>query len=175
MVTSALTTLAGAFSGQTRRDPPQRAQIPSATGAIAMAKDKKTAKLAAKNAREERIWNLLSQPEVLGWMMTIGGILAVQNIPFNSDRAINEMLQGAATSATVIMGMGHAGVGDLTTSIIAGLAGVASIMEGVDLPDINLMGDNALPGLTVEESREVIRKAFWQSMPFGLGYVFKFY
>ena len=69
--------------------------------------------------------------------MTIGGIYASQKIRFVPpdpenplNDVANETLQATATATSVLIGLGHAGVGDLTTSIIAGLAGVASVIEG---------------------------------------------
>ena len=171
-VSGGLGAITTAVSKQTHRIRAARPAPPaSAVAVVSQAKTTKAAKLAMKQAKNERLYDLLTQPEVLGWLMTIGGILAVQNIPFHPNKAVNEMLQGTATSATVIMGMGHAGVGDLTTSIIAGLTGVASLMGGVDLPDFSLL--EALPGLTVEETEEVARKSILQSLPMGLGYLFR--
>jgi len=81
------------------------------------------------------------------------------------------MLQATTTSASVIMGMGYAGVGDLTTAVVAGLAGVASLLEG--LPSLltlpSIADPPTLPGLSKEESKEVYRRGMWNLMPFGIG------
>lgn len=107
-----------------------RPQIESAIPAMAAA-DKKRLKILKKEAEAERLYNLLTQPEVLGLLITLGGMAASQYIPFSSDKGANEVLQATATSASVLMGLGHAGVGDLTTAIVALMAGGGSLLGGL--------------------------------------------
>lgn len=174
------TALAGAgtavrgFKDQSRREVSRPSMPESATATIALAKDRKQAKLALDNAREERLMYLLTQPEVIGWLVTIGGIAASQTIPFSSNKGVNEMIQGTATTASVLMGLGHAGVGDLTTAVVAGLAGVASVLSGISISDVISpnIDIGTLPGLTEDETKEVVRNSIWKSMPFGIGYLF---
>lgn len=128
-VGSLLPAITGAIGGQSKREVQPRPVIDSSSMAIVAAKDKKLAKLAIQNAREERLYNLLSQPEVAGFIMTMAGITAAQLIPFSQDKLANEAVQAVATSAAVLMGLGYAGVGDLTTTIVAGLAGAASLTQ----------------------------------------------
>ena len=125
---SGLSALSSVFGNQSRRDT-ERPQIASALPAIAAAPDAKRAKRIEKSADKERIYNLLSQPEVLGFMMTFAGITAAQLIPFSSNKVANEAIQATATTASVIMGMGYAGVGDLTTLTVAALAGAGSLTD----------------------------------------------
>lgn len=173
--TTALAPIASAFANQPRRPRAERKSLPSASDAIALSPNIKAAKLALKNAREERLHDIITQPEVMGWAITILGLFAVQNIPFSEEKVTNEVIQGTATTATVLMGLGHAGVGDLTTAVMAGLSGVASILAGIGIPDISSILNPDIsytfPGLNKEESKDVVRKGLLYSMPFGLGHV----
>lgn len=78
----------------------------------------------------------------------------------NGSDIANEGIQSIATMTAILMGLGQAGVGDLTTAILAGLGGVASLIEGVSLPsipDVNISPDSSwLSGLAA-------------IAPFGLG------
>ena len=145
---SVLAGAAGALGSQSKRERSPRLPIASSTSALVSAPDKRSAKIALQNAREERIYDLLSQPEVLGFAMTFAGIAAAQMVPFSEDKLANESIQAVATSCAVLMGLGYAGVGDLTTTVVAGLAGAASltqlaqdvangITEGVTAPLLN--------------------------------------
>lgn len=129
----AITSALGAFSGQSRREVVQRNKPESAINAIAAAKDIKTAKLLRKQYKDEQIMNILTQPEVLGIAMVLGGIAAANYIPLSPDPEARAFLKGIATTATVTMGLGYAGVGDLT-SLSVGLAagGGALVGELVD-------------------------------------------
>lgn len=124
-----------ALANQKKRDLPIRKEKESIVPLLAVVDKPKKRKQLIDQAREERIWDLLTQPEVIGLVMTMAGIYASQKIRFVANDAANEGLQGVATSTSILLGLGHAGVGDLTTAIIAGLAGVASVIEGV-VPDI---------------------------------------
>lgn len=117
--------------GASRVDPPA-----SVVPFMAATKDKKTLKAIKCEADKDRLMYLISQPEIVGLLVTLGGIFAAQNIRFTQDNTSNEAAQAAATSAAIIMGMGHAGVGDLTTAVFAGLGGVASLLSGVNIGDV---------------------------------------
>lgn len=137
-MTTALATLGGLFSNQSRRNV-ERQHIPSAVDSMALAKDSKTARRIAKQQREERLFALLNQPEVLGLIMLFGGIFVANNIPFSKDPEADKFLKAVATTGSVAVSMGHAGVGDMTGLSVATLAGGASLLGSlVDMPDVNL-------------------------------------
>lgn len=128
MVTAALSAIGGAFSGQTRREAPARPIVDSALPAIAAAKDLRTARLIQRAAREERLYNLISQPEVVGIAMVIGGIIAANYLPLSPDPEADALLKGVATTACVTMGLGYAGTGDLTSLSVGLAAGGATLI-----------------------------------------------
>jgi len=128
---AALPAIAGAFSNQSRTSAMvDRPRVESALPAI-LAADKKKLKKIAREADKERLYNLLTQPEVIGLLITLGGIMASQNLPFSGDPEKNEALKATATTASVLLGLGYAGVGDLTTLIIALGAGGGSLIGSV--------------------------------------------
>lgn len=144
-------TLLGAFSGQSRRDTDKaRPQYSSAAPAMAAAKDSRTANKIAKEAAQERFYTLLSQPEVLGYLMALGGLIISNKIPFSDDHEKNTVLQAISSTMTVAMGMGFAGVGDLTSLSVAMAAGGGSLIGGlvdlnVDLPNVSDIWDKLNP------------------------------
>lgn len=127
MVQALAGSVLGAFGNQSKRVV-DRQPIPSAVAVIGAAKDNKTAKRISKEADKERLYALLTQPEVLGLLLTFGGVVAANKIPFSSDPAENDLLQGIMTTASVVMGCGYAGVGDLTSLSLAIAAGGASVL-----------------------------------------------
>jgi len=138
-VAGAAGTLLGALSSQPRKEVP-RPVVDSATNALALTSDKKIQKILLKNAREERIYNLLMQPEIMGLAIFFLGLLLANNIPFSKDEQVNNYLQGIATTGSTAIGMGYAGVGDLTSLAVALAAGAASI-----IPDLNIdLGEGSL-------------------------------
>lgn len=147
---AALPAIGGLFANQSRaRGDTNRPQVESALPAIIAADKKKTNKVI-KQAEKERLYNLVTQPEVLGLLITLGGIFAAQNIPFSQNKAQNEVIQATATSAAVLLGLGHAGVGDLTTAIMAAGAGGGSLLSGGGLGGglfAALPGGNLIPNL----------------------------
>lgn len=145
---SGFSSLVGGLSSQSSRPASEKPPIQSLLPYYSIAKDKKTARELKKIAEEERLYNLITQPEVLGLLMTFVGMVAAQHIPFSQNEAANEVLQGTATSAAVLIGLGHAGVGDLTTSILAGLAGITSMFGGIT---------SGIPKVTAE-----IEKDWWK-------------
>lgn len=104
----------------------------ASTAALAVTRDPKIARLALKNAREERAYALLTDPQVLGAITVIGGILLAANVPFHHDPKTNAALQGIAATSAVLMGLGRAGCGDLTTLSIAGGTGAILALSGQD-------------------------------------------
>lgn len=95
-----------------------------------LAADKKKLCRVEKQIGNQRLYNLLLQPEVLGLLITFGGMFAANKIPFSSKKAENEALQAVAVTASVLLGLGYAGIGDLTTLIIALGAGGISALGG---------------------------------------------
>jgi len=132
MVTEAITGLLGASMNKPPKERPKRSEMPTALTLLPAIQDKKLAKIMVKEADKERLIWALTQPEVIGLLMTIAGIYASQKITFSRDKLVNEGLQAASTSASVLIGLGHAGLGDMTTAIVAGLAGLTSLLDNVD-------------------------------------------
>lgn len=133
MVQAALTTVGSAAGSallnQSRKPRVEKPDPVSALPAIAMAPDTKTRNVLRKEADKERLYNFITQPEVLGLAMTIAGIYASQRIKFSDNLITNESIQATATTASILIGLGHAGVGDLTTGIVAGVGGMASLTD----------------------------------------------
>jgi len=121
-----------AFAGQSRRDVSKdRPQIPSTALALAGVQDAKLAKKVLKAAKEDRLYALLAQPEILGFIMLLAGLAISNNIPFSGDKETNIYLQGVATTATTLLSLGYAGVGDITTTAVALMAGGGSIFGNI--------------------------------------------
>lgn len=135
-----ISAITGALSNQSRREVSGRSQTESALPVLA-ATEKKRLKRLEKQADKERLYNLLQQPEVLGLLMTLGGMLIANNIPFSSNKAENQALQSIGVTSSVLLGLGHAGVGDLTTLAIAAAAGGSSMISGIDGGGILSGGD----------------------------------
>jgi len=142
-MTQALAALGGLFGNQSRRTV-ERQPIPSAIEAMTVAKDSKHLNKLRKQAREERLLAMLNQPEVLGYIMAIGGLVIANNIPFSSNAGKNEMLQSIASSASILMGLGHAGVGDFTSLSVAVTTGAALLGTGL----IENLTEGILPDFT---------------------------
>lgn len=122
----------GSLAHQSRRDV-DRPTVPSALPTIALSADnKKAIKALERQADKDKLFYILSQPEILGMIMTVGGIYASNKIKFSDDDTTNELLHSVSTMATVLIGLGYAGVGDLTTLIAAIAAGGASVFGDVD-------------------------------------------
>lgn len=153
--------LTGALKGQSRRDLP-RPSVESANHALAVVQDKKSREKILQNAREERLFNLISQPEVLGTVLTFAGVLAANRIRFSNDKLSNGLTQGAMSSASVLMGLGYAGVGDLTTAIVALTAGIGSISDEI-FEGIGDIVDNVIPDVNIPD---VLEPGFWTKVLF---------
>lgn len=104
----------------------------TSTAAIAVA-DPRNRRAAVANAREERLHALLSDPQIMGLLVTIGGVALATNAPFHRNKVVNAQLQALTAAAAVLMGLGRAGVGDLTTLTIA--AGTAAAVAPAGLGD----------------------------------------
>ena len=123
---AALSAVTSAIGHQTRAAAPgAAARVDTSTSALALAKDRKHFRQLKKNADQERLLAVLTDPQILGLLVTFGGLAAATRIPFHPDPAVNARIQPLAGSAAVLMGLGRAGVGDLTTTAMAAAAGLA--------------------------------------------------
>lgn len=161
-MTTALSALAGtalgALGSQSRSAQATQRHQDQSTLAIAMAKDTKAAKAARENADKERLMAILMDPQIMGLLTVFGGLLAANHIPWTGDPEARARIAGVAAAAAVLMGLGRAGVGDLTTLGVATAAGVAVGMEGITPLSIARAAGGATTG--------------WQQYlppPFGLG------
>jgi hypothetical protein len=123
------TALVGALSKQSH--PVRRTRDRRPTIDINNSPSVKIAKLVKKDNEQQRLYDLLSSPEILGLAMVIGGMYAANHIEFSPDKASNAGLQGTATMTAVLMGLGHAGVGDMTSLSVAVAAGGSSVLGGL--------------------------------------------
>lgn len=160
--------LANAFSNQSRLPGasagPPSARVDTSTAAIVAAADPKTRRAAVRNAREERLYALLTDPQVMGALVVVGGLLASSRIPFHEDPVTNARLQGIAGGACVLMGLGRAGVGDMTSLAFAGGAGLAlGTSEGLggQIPEqlqIPLLAGISPPGAVALALKQLVER-----------------
>lgn len=136
MVQAALGAIGTLFGGQEKRPATPRQPVPTASTALATIHDAKQAKRITKEVDKERLLYLLTQPEVVGILTTLAGIYAANNLTFSDNEGVNAGLRSTATTASVLIGLGNANVGDLTTSIVAGLAGIFSLFGNIPEPDL---------------------------------------
>lgn len=151
MASAIIPAITGALANQSRARSSMERPITGSALPVILAADKKRLKKITREADKERLYNLISQPEVLGLVITLGGMLAAQNIPFSSNKTKNEALKATATSASVLLGLGYAGVGDLTTLLVAATAGGGSLAG-------SLLGD--APGAGILDS---LNPTKWQN------------
>lgn len=138
-IVSALGALGGIFAGQGRSGgAPPAAPVPrvdTSTQAIALARDGATARAAARNADKERLYSLLTDPQVLGVACALGGTLLAANMQFHANRTVNGQLRGLTAGSCMLMGLGRAGVGDMTSlsvaALTAGVLGMAGLAEDI--------------------------------------------
>lgn len=147
-ISAALAPLISSFANQNRSGGSAGSRRPVTESAIPVmaAADKKRLKQIRDEADKERLYNLLVQPEILGMVITLGGIFASNRLSFASNKERNAVLQSVATTASVLLGLGYAGVGDLTTLIIAAGAGGGSLLGSL-VGDTSLIDLPDLPGL----------------------------
>lgn len=149
--------LTGAFSQQSRSPAAVAApRVDTSTAAIATAPTERAARRAARNAERERMIALVTDPQVMGLLTVIGGLALSTRIPFHEDPMTNARIQGVAATCCVLMGLGRAGVGDITTMMVAGGAGLAVAsgespgswampnIPGTDIPAYVLTGPGSL-------------------------------
>lgn len=162
---AALGGVAGAFSKQSHAGaatPGPRQD--NSTAALALAKDKPQLRAMQRNARDERVLALLTDPQVMGLLVTLGGLALATRVPFHDNPETNARIQGVAAAACVLMGLGRAGVGDLTTLTMAAGAGTIVGLSGESgaLPG-TLQGPGGVPLASVwgpiESLRWAIEKA----------------
>ena len=129
--TAAISALGGVFANQGRSPASQTPRhVDTSTAAIAGARDKKERKALLKNAREERLVGILTDPQVMGALVVVGGLMASSHLPFHQDPATNARIRGLAGASCVLMGLGRAGVGDLTSIGVAAMAAAALGLPG---------------------------------------------
>jgi len=83
-----------------------------------------------KTSQEEHLFRIVSDPQVVGLVILLGGLWAAQRIPFSEDEGQNNTLRGIATGGVVLMSISRAGIGGWPALAAAGLSGVAST-EGI--------------------------------------------
>lgn len=128
--------ITSAFSNQSHGGSPGgSARQDTSTAALALVKDRRHLRELRKNAKEERLLALATDPQVMGLLVTLGGLAISCRMPFHPDPEKNVRIQGLAAASCVLMGLGRAGVGDLTTLAMAGGAGVV-VGSGGELPAI---------------------------------------
>lgn len=154
-------SLMGAVSQQGRSPAasiPKQPRMDTSTQAIAQAKDPRTARAARSNADAERLLSILTDDQLMGLMVVFGGLWAAQKIPWADNQTTNAALTATASTAAVLMGLGRAGVGDLTTLMLATGAGMGSVSGDVAGAIRNMAGGIPRPS-------EI---PMWQNMlPFG--------
>lgn len=122
----------GALAGQSSRAREiSRPAIPQTALALASVENPKMANKILRAAREDRLYAMLAQPEILGFILLLAGLAISNNIPFSGDEATNIYLQGIATTASVIIACGYAGVGDITSLSLALMAGGGSVFGNI--------------------------------------------
>lgn len=126
-----------------------RVREDTSTSAIALAVDRRARRDALKNAREERMHSLLTDPQLMGMAMVIGGLILSTNIPFSHDRKLNAKLQALSASSCVMMGLGRAGVGDLTTLGMSAAAGATVATGSGSLPELIDAATIEVPGTDI--------------------------
>ena len=91
-----------------------------------------------KTANQERMWQLLSDPALLGALVAVGGIMLTQRMTFSGDASANEDLRALATASVVLIGTSRAGLGGTSSALLAAGAGIAGSGQTV----ANLSGAN---------------------------------
>lgn len=128
-VGSILGGLTSAFGNQSRAPAGSApARVDTSTAALAGARDEKHLRAMARNADKERMLAVLTDPQVMGLLVTFGGLALATRIPFHENKKTNRNLQGIAAASAVLMGLGRAGVGDLTTLALATGTGTAIVL-----------------------------------------------
>jgi hypothetical protein len=87
-----------------------------------------------RTVREERLTNVLMDPQMLGLLTLLGGLYVAQRIPYSEDEVQNNTLKAIATSGVVLASLSRAGLGGWPALAAAGIAGAATT-EGVGTLD----------------------------------------
>lgn len=104
-------------------------RLESSTAAIALAPTNQARRAAAANADKERLFALLTDPQILGLLTVFGGLLVANKIRFSDNYLANKGLRSMATASSILLGLGRAGVGDLTCMSMAAAAGAISMAD----------------------------------------------
>jgi len=91
----------------------------------------KLARLAARQASQDRIFELLKDPAVEGLAVALGGMYVAQRIRWVEDDSANEDLRALATAAAVLIGTSRAGLSGTASAVLAGGAAIAGSGEVV--------------------------------------------
>lgn len=135
----------------------------TSTAAIAVA-DPRNRRAAVANAREERLHALLTDPQIMGLLVTLGGVALAANTPFHRNKVVNAELQALTAAAAVLMGLGRAGVGDLTTLTLAAGTAAAVSSEG--------LGEGLEDALTTTTSAGVsVGEWLWRALSTGISWL----
>jgi len=129
------TTALGAVSQQSRPQASGVRHQDTSTSALALSSTRANLRAARRNAQDERMLAFITDPQVMGLMVTFGGLFAATRIPWSKQPLPNAAMAGTAASAAILMGLGRAGVGDQTTLAIAlggGVAAAAGAASGAD-------------------------------------------
>jgi hypothetical protein len=83
-----------------------------------------------KTAREERLVKVLTDPQMMGLITLLGGLVVAQRLPYSDDETRNEVLRGIATSGVVLASLSRAGLPGWQSLAAAGVAGAATVGTG---------------------------------------------
>lgn len=78
-----------------------------------------------KTVREERMTRLLCDPQLMGLVTLLGGLVVAQRLPYSDDPTRNDLLRGIATSGVVLAALSRAGLGGWQALAASGVAGGA--------------------------------------------------
>jgi hypothetical protein len=80
-----------------------------------------------KTLNEARALAIITDPQICGLIVLLGGLYAAQRIPWSADPGRNDMLRGVATTGVVLTSLTRAGLTGWPAAAAAGIAGAASI------------------------------------------------
>jgi hypothetical protein len=143
-ISTTIGAVAGALGKQSRSPTTALVREDKSSLAIASSMTDKRAKQVLRNAQDERLMALLTDPAIIGILALVVGLYLTEKIPWSEDEERKVTLRTVAQSGVILTSLGRAGVGDLTTLSVAGIAGIAGLFGGGswltgDSPPIMLM------------------------------------
>jgi hypothetical protein len=107
-----------------------------------------------KTAREERMMNFITDPQMMGLITLLGGLYVSQRIPYSDDETRNDLLRGIATSGVVLAALSRAGLGGWQALAAASVAGgtgggLFDFIGGKDAGTFLLGADKRLFGIPI--------------------------